>query len=277
MLKRIIAICLVALFLCSCSSTNENLNNSSITSVNTESIEINNENTELSEKAEESKAETNTESKENTSLNTDSKAEVNTNTEIDSKPSITSKPESPSNERSEEKETENTEKPTIEPIIKPIVPNANAEDCDEIAQRLIERINNYRVADGVCKTQPLTGLTEYAKFRSKQLVINFAHDTLDERAAATALKYGKYVVPSDFGMDGEPYYTANCAEAIAKAGYIGSVETVSQRLGELVRNSTGHWSYVGSEQYKYIAVGITYEAGMWHCCIAVAIDNSDEY
>ena len=78
-------------------------------------------------------------------------------------------------------------------------------------------------------------------------------------------------------MDGEPYYTANCAEAIAKAGYIGSVETVSQKLGELVRNSTGHWSYVGSEQYKYIAVGITFEAGMWHCCIAVAIDNSDEY
>lgn len=276
MSKRIIAICLIALFLCSCSSANENLNNSSITSVNTEITETNTEKSEVFDETEESKAETNTESKENTSLNTDSKVEVNTNTEIVSKPSITSKPESPSNERSEEKETENTEKPTIEPI-KPNVPNANAEDCDEIAQRLIEHINNYRVADGVTKAQTLNGLTEYAKFRSKQLVINFAHDTLDERAAATALKYGKYVVPSEFGMDGEPYYTANCAEAIAKAGYIGSVETVSQKLGELVRNSTGHWSYVGSEQYKYIAVGITFEAGMWHCCIAVAIDNSDEY
>ena len=276
MLKRIIAICLIALFLCSCSSANENLNNSSITSFNTEITETNTEKSEVFDETEESKAETNTESKDNTSLNTDSKVEVNTNTEIVSKPSITSKPESSSNERSEEKETENTEKPTIEPI-KPIVPNANAEDCDEIAQRLIEHINNYRVADGAIKAQTLNGLTEYAKFRSKQLVINFAHDTLDERAAATALKYGKYVVPSEFGMDGEPYYTANCAEAIAKAGYIGSVETVSQKLGELVRNSTGHWSYVGSEQYKYIAVGITFEAGMWHCCIAVAIDNSDEY
>ena len=142
---------------------------------------------------------------------------------------------------------------------------------------LIGHINNFREADGVSKAQTLDGLKEYARLRSEQLVVNFAHDTLDERAAATALKYGKYVVPSDYGMEGEPYYTANCAEASAKAGYIGSVESVSQNLGELVRNSKGHWSYVGSEQYKYIAVGITYKAGTWYCCIAVAIDNSDEY
>lgn len=276
MVKRIIAICLIALFLCSCSSANENLNNSNTISVNTEIIETNTEKSDVFDETGESKAQTNTESKENTSLNTDSKTEVESNTEIASTPGITSRPESSSNERSEETQKDNTEKPTTEPI-KPNVPNANAEDCDEIAQRLIEHINNYRVADGAIKAQTLNGLTEYAKFRSEQLVINFAHDTLDERAAATALKYGKYVVPSEFGMDGEPYYTANCAEVIAKAGYIGSVETVSQKLGELVRNSTGHWSYVGSEQYKYIAVGITFEAGMWHCCIAVAIDNSDEY
>ena len=270
MLKRILAICLSALFLCSCSSAEDDLNNSNITSVNTEITEINTEKSDVFDETEESKAQTNTESKENTSLNTDS------NTEIASTPGITSRPESSSNERSEETQKENTEKPTTEPI-KPAIPNANAEDCEEIAQRLIGHINNYREADGVIKAEILNGLKEYAKFRSKQLVINFAHDTLDERAAATALKYGKYVVPSEFGMDGEPYYTANCAEAIAKAGYIGSVETVSQKLGELVRNSTGHWSYVGSGQYKYIAVGITYDAGMWYCCIAVAIDNSDEY
>jgi len=278
MKKRILVICICVLLLCSCSNTKDNLNSSSLTSFNTEIKEAQweAESSEISEAKEEEKAENNTEIKENTSLNTDSKVEVNTNTEIENVSGITSKQESSTDERREENQKENTEKPIIEPI-KSVPLNADADDCKEIAQLLVEHINKYREADGVSKVKKLNGLTRYAEFRSIQLVTNFKHDTLCERAAATALKYGKYVDPAEYGMEGEPYYTANCAEAIAKAGYIGTVQTVSQRLGELVRNSNEHWRYVGSEQYKYVAVGITYKAGMWYCCVAVAIDNSDEY
>ena len=55
--------------------------------------------------------------------------------------------------------------------------------------------NGYRNNDGVQSANILSGLTEYAEYRSKQLVTNFAHDTFYERAAATALQYSKYIEP----------------------------------------------------------------------------------
>ena len=104
---------------------------------------------------------------------------------------------------------------------------------------------------------------------------NFAHDTSDERAAATALKYGQYINPVLYGMTGEPYYTANAREAIGKAGYSGTVDFIAEKFGKLVKNSTGHWCYVGGDEYRYIAVGMTYESGLWYCDIAVATQNTD--
>ena len=119
------------------------------------------------------------------------------------------------------------------------------------------------------------GQRPYAEYRSRQLIRNFAHDTNDERAAATALQYGEYVDPSAYGGSGEPYYRANAGEAIAKAGYVGTVDEVAYRLATLVRNSAEHWCYIGSAEYGYIAVGVTYESGMWYCDIAVAAENTD--
>lgn len=119
------------------------------------------------------------------------------------------------------------------------------------------------------------GCYSYAEYRSRQLIRNFAHDTNDERAAATALQYGEYVDPSVYGGSGEPYYRANASEAIAKAGYVGTVDEVAYRLATLVRNSAEHWCYIGSAEYGYIAVGVTYESGMWYCDIAVTAENTD--
>ena len=153
---------------------------------------------------------------------------------------------------------------------------ATKEDAPEIAAKIVEYINKFRIESGNNATINLAGLTKYAEYRSVQLISNFAHDTKDERAAATALKYGQYVEPELFGMTGEPYYTANCGEAIAKADFVGTVDNIAERFALLAKNSPDHWSYVGSEQYRYIAVGITYESGVWYCCIAVTINNSDE-
>ena len=153
----------------------------------------------------------------------------------------------------------------------PEVPKATASDSVAVANKVIEYINSYRSSPAT----KLPGLTKYAEYRSRQLISNFAHDTFDERAAATALQYGTYIDPPLYGMTGEPYYESGAREAIAKGGYVGTIDEVAKRLADLVKNSAGHWAYVGSSEYSYIAVGITYESGMWYCDIAMARVNTD--
>ena len=181
-------------------------------------------------------------------------------------------------EQESKKTTETTTPPQTEPETEPVEPPsepgkvyAGAEDARTVADKVLEYINSFRTSSAV----KLPGLTSYAEYRSRQLIGNFAHDTNDERAAATALQYGEYVDPSVYGGSGEPYYRANASEAIAKAGYVGTVDEVAYRLATLVRNSAEHWCYVGSVEYGYIAVGVTYESGMWYCDIAVAAENTD--
>lgn len=156
-----------------------------------------------------------------------------------------------------------------------IEPNATTKDADKIAEKVVEYINEYRNNEGVSNTAVLSGLTKYAKYRSQQLVTNFAHDTLDERAAATALKYGEYVDPPLYGMTDEPYYTANVREAIGKGSLFGTIEQTAKRIAKGFKNSQGHWSYVGNSEYKYMAVGITCKNGYWYCDIAVSTLNTD--
>ena len=155
--------------------------------------------------------------------------------------------------------------------IAPQVVNASAQDSKEIAEKILEYINSYRTIKAI----KLEGLTEYAEYRSRQLIKRFAHNTEDERAAATALQYGEYVDPSLYGMNGEPYYTSCSREAIAKAGYAGTVDEIAKRFADLIKNSAKHWAYVGADEYSYIAVGVTYESGMWYCDVAVAKENTD--
>ena len=194
-----------------------------------------------------------------------------------SKPTETSKPESKPTEttttqtKPTESKTETTQPPAEETV--PTEPRAGKNDTAAVAQRVLEYINQYRSSPAT----RLSGLTEYAQYRSRQLVSNFAHDTADQRAAATALQYGEYVDPSVFGGSGQPYYRANAREAIAKAGYVGTIDEVAMKLATLVKNSPNHWNYIGDSQYCYIAVGVTYESDMWYCAITVASENTDEY
>lgn len=188
-------------------------------------------------------------------------------------PEITKKPENAKPAGTEENKT--TAPPQTEPeTTEPEAPSdcANAADCSDVAQRVLEYVNEFRASPAV----RLTGLTGYAEYRSRQIVGNFAHDTADQRAAATALQYGEHVDPFLYGGSGEPYYRANAREAIAKAGYVGTVDEVALKLATLVKNSSKHWTYIGDASYGYIAVGVTYESGMWYCTITVATENTDE-
>ena len=194
------------------------------------------------------------------------------NSSESSKPNETTKPTENTKPQTEptQKEPETTN-PPAETV--PTEPRAGKNDIAAVAQRVLEYINQYRSSPAT----RLSGLTEYAQYRSRQLVSNFAHSTADQRAAATALQYGEYVDPSVFGGSGQPYYRANAREAIAKAGYVGTIDEVAMKLATLVKNSPNHWNYIGDSQYCYIAVGVTYESGMWYCAITVASENTDEY
>ena len=194
------------------------------------------------------------------------------NSSESSKPNETTKPTENTKPQTEptQKEPETTN-PPAETV--PTEPRAGKNDIAAVAQRVLEYINQYRSSPAT----RLSGLTEYAQYRSRQLVSNFAHSTADQRAAATALQYGEYVDPSVFGGSGQPYYRANAREAIAKAGYVGTIDEVAMKLATLVKNSPNHWNYIGDSQYCYIAVGVTYESDMWYCAITVASENTDEY
>lgn len=200
---------------------------------------------------------------------TQSKKETTTE---DSNTVTTSKIEKPKEENNFENSTEGS---TSSPPSEPTVPKASAADEQVVAQKIVEYINMYRAEQGVSSASVLPGLTKYAEYRSRQLVSNFAHDTADERKAATNLKYGEYIEPSLYGMTGEPYFTANAREAIAKTEYGGTVDDVAKYIARIARNSSSHWSYVGGPRYTYIAVGVTYEGGIWYCDIAMSSVNTD--
>lgn len=159
---------------------------------------------------------------------------------------------------------------------------ADKSDEKAVAEKVIYYINKYRQEEGNVVAKKLPRMTEYAQYRSRQLVSNPHHSTKDERVAATALKYGEYIKPSLYGMSGDPYYQATCAEAVAGHGYKGTIDEVAKDIADLFRNSSGHWSYVGAvdyasdfekTEYKYIGVGVTYENGYWYCCVCVTTTN----
>lgn len=175
-------------------------------------------------------------------------------------------------ESPKEKEPEKTEQEeTTQPAPPEQPKSATVNDCKAIADKIIEKINSYRSGSAI----RLFGLTEYAEYRSRQIVSNFEHDTADQRAAATALQYGEYVDPPLYGMTGDPYYTVNAREAIAMAGYFGSVDYVAEQLTQQFKNSESHWTYISDTKYQYIAVGVTYQNGTWYCAAVLTKTNTD--
>ena len=63
----------------------------------------------------------------------------------------------------------------------PQIQNATAADSKEIALLIAKAINEYRNKNNVDNAIVLPGLTEYAEYRSRQLISNFSHDTFDEK------------------------------------------------------------------------------------------------
>ena len=161
---------------------------------------------------------------------------------------------------------------------------ADSNDETRIEKRVIELFNEYRNTP----LKSLSGLSEYDKLRSVQLVTNFAHDTDDERKAATQLEYGQHIIEEEAKYDFETntiiytgnildYFRVNAREAIGRGGILKRTpEQIALEIASGFRNSAGHWSYLGSDEYKYIGCGVTVKDGNWYCCVSVAETNIDE-
>ena len=164
-----------------------------------------------------------------------------------------------------------TDDPPTEEIIIPPKPST-----DLVAQKVAEYINQFRTEQGDVTATVIPGLTEYCKYRCTQLKTNFAHDTDDQRAAAEALQYGEYVDWSLYGIESEVnYYTANVREAIGKGNWGGTADEIAYSIANGFRNSKGHWAYVGSSKYTYMAVGVMYDGYYWYVCVCMDSENTD--
>lgn len=144
-------------------------------------------------------------------------------------------------------------------------------DPAEIERLVIEKINDYRIAQGETAATMLSGLTEVARYRATELTTNFEHRA--EQHVSTELKYGQYVDLAPYGMPDDSYYKGYSREAIGMGEWFGTAESMSDRIAEGFHHSKGHWSYVGSSKYPYIAVGVTKANGKWYVCILMSEEN----
>ena len=145
-------------------------------------------------------------------------------------------------------------------------------DPVEIERLIIEKINTYRITQGDVAAMMLPGLTEVARYRAKELTTNFSHT--DIRDVCKELKYGEFVDMTLYGMTAEDsYYQGYNREAIGMGEWFGTAESMSDRIADGFHHSKGHWSYVGSSKYPYIAVGVTKVNDKWYVCICMSKEN----
>lgn len=90
------------------------------------------------------------------------------------------------------------------------------------------------------------------------------------------MQYGEYVDWLLYGIEGEEnYYTANVCEAIGKGNWGGTADEIACSIANGFRNSKGHWAYVGSSKYTYMAVGVMYDGYYWYVCVCMDSENTD--
>lgn len=189
----------------------------------------------------------------------------------ETKPTATTKPtESSAAENAEPKQetppkTEESQKEVYVGIQWPEV------DPADIERLVIEKVNAYRIVQGDVATTMLPGLTEVARYRANQLTTNFEHRV--EQHVSTELKYGQYIDLAPYGMPDDSYYKGYSREAIGMGDWFGTAKSMSDRIADGFHHSKGHWSYVGSSKYPYIAVGIAKATGKWYVCVLMSDDN----
>lgn len=188
----------------------------------------------------------------------------------ESKPTATTKPTEPSAvETTKEEAPSKTEESQEEIYVGIQWPDV---DPAEIERLVIEKVNAYRIAQGDTAATMLPGLTEVARYRANELITNFSHTS--SRDACNELKYGEFVDMTLYGLTAEDsYYQGYNREAIGMGDWFGTAESMSDRIADGFHHSKGHWAYVGSSEYPYIAVGVTKANGKWYVCVCMSTEN----
>lgn len=148
-------------------------------------------------------------------------------------------------------------------------PKLSVPDSTEVQRLTAQYINEYR-------STPMTvlpGLTKVAEYRSRQLITNFSHD--EDADVCTQLQYGEYVDMGKYGYPEDSYYRGFNREAIAKGNWTGTADDVARKIAEGFKNSPNHWKYLSSDEYRYMAVGCTYDKATqkWYCCVCISAEN----
>lgn len=190
----------------------------------------------------------------------------------ESNPTVTAKPTELSAAENTEFKKETPPK-TEEPQEKTYVGIQWPEvDPAHIEKLVIEKINAYRIAQGDTAATMLPGLTEVARYRTNELTTNFSHS--GHQNACNALQYGEFIDMTLYGGGtNDNYYRGYSQEAIGMGDWFGTAESMSDRIADGFHHSKGHWSYVGSSEYPYIAVGVTKANGKWYVCVCMSAEN----
>lgn len=135
----------------------------------------------------------------------------------------------------------------------------------EVQNAIVKYINQFRVEQGDTEAISLPGLTLVAEYRAVQLQDNFEHSTADLREAYAYYEYGEWHDNTAYG--GSQYWSANAKEAIAKCGGGIDADALAESIARQFLTSANHWAYVGSSEYSYIGVGVSYRYGAWYTCV----------
>ena len=146
----------------------------------------------------------------------------------------------------------------------------------DVEAAAVKYINQFRVEEGSTVATVLPGLTKIAQYRAVQLQKKFQHDTAAMREALAYYQYGKWVDYTAYG--GTAYYDINEKEAIAtrSAGQDRTADELGYALANQIRTSPDHWSYVGSADYPFIAVGVEHGYGRQFTMCILQL-RTDEY
>lgn len=162
---------------------------------------------------------------------------------------------------------------TIPETTEPAAPEITYEFKREVASYAAKYINQYR--GSACTILP--GMSQVAQYRAGQLTRNYGHSTADKRAALAHFEYGRYIDATEFGDDpSNSYWEADSAEAICAGFYGTDPKAMGKKIADLIRNSSGHWSYISSSEYSYMGVGVEYREGTeygWYACVMVGSVN----
>lgn len=147
----------------------------------------------------------------------------------------------------------------------------------EVEAALLKYINQYR---GTPLTR-LSGMSKVARERSNQITSRFDHITKDIRDAHAKYEYGEFVDMTVHGLpESENYYSSHTGEAIAYCGQGWDVESADEMghiLAQQLKESSGHWSYVGSSSNIYCGIGCTKVntdwGTVWYVCVMVGSTN----